>query len=120
MLEIINYNSSSSSYNLYISILKKLQFKIVNEDLSLIEKELEQDVADAERINKSHTHDLPTGITGPARKPGQKGRKFIKSSDDRLEKLSSGKSEFPVETNGEVAGQKNGLLSRIFRRKGRA
>ena len=26
MLEIINYNSSSSSYNLYISILKKLQF----------------------------------------------------------------------------------------------
>lgn len=26
MLEIINYNSSSSSYNLYTSILKKLQF----------------------------------------------------------------------------------------------
>ena len=26
MLEIINYNSSSSLYNLYISILKKLQF----------------------------------------------------------------------------------------------
>jgi hypothetical protein len=26
LLEIINYNSSSSSYNLYTSILKKLQF----------------------------------------------------------------------------------------------
>ena len=36
MLEIINYNSSSSSYNLYTTILKKLQF---SDDIQQVNRE---------------------------------------------------------------------------------
>ena len=43
--------------------------KVVSEDLSLIESELQGDLEAAKRVSESHGHKLPPKVTGPAKRP---------------------------------------------------
>lgn len=94
------------------------EYRVVNEDLGLIEKELKDDLADAERVNKEHSHDLPKGVTGPARKMGQKGRRVVKSTEPKNNLVKPPTLESVHSTKEENNSTKPNRFRRFFSSKG--
>lgn len=95
------------------------EYKIVNEDLRLIEKELSDDLADAERVNKEHSHDLPKGVTGPARKAGQKGRRSIKTNETKRDAIKPPTLQTPAASTEVDGPTKSNRFGRLFPKRNR-
>jgi hypothetical protein len=89
------------------------EFKIVNEDLELIQKELTSDENDAKKIKNNHTHKLPRAVTDTAKRKSEGGVTGKKSKPTNGAELTKFLNE-----DGKV--KKIGLWKRIFRRKGRS
>ena len=98
------------------------QWKVVTEDLSLIERELKEDVEIAEQARVKHSHNLPKSVTGPRRKPGEKPRRIdskhisATGSEKLNQEVESGEL---IDVNG---GKKPSRFSfgRFFSRKSRS
>jgi hypothetical protein len=89
------------------------EFKIVNEDLELIQKELTSDENDAKKIKNNHTHKLPRAVTDTAKRKSEGGVSGKKSNPTNGAELTKFLNE-----DGKV--KKIGFWKRIFRRKGRS
>ncbi len=91
--------------------------KVVSEELDLIEKELEADLEAAQKVSANHSHRLPPKVTGPAKRPQGNIRKLL-----TREKLEVQENELVENSNSQSEGelQKRGLLTRLFKRKGRS
>lgn len=95
----------------------KREFQIIKEDLDLIESELNSDIGNAKNVTESHTHQLPKGITGPARKPGKRQKKKDRKKEE--DKNFDGKNA--VEAEESLSGKAEGgprtsIWRRFFRR----
>ena len=89
------------------------EFKIVNEDLELIQEELTSDENDAKKIKNNHTHKLPRAVTDTAKRKSEGGVTGKKSKPTNGAELTKFLNE-----DGKV--KKIGFWKRIFRRKGRS
>jgi hypothetical protein len=89
----------------------KGEFKIVNEDLELIQKELTSDEEDARRIKNNHTHKLPRAVTDTAKRRSEEGSLGKRTKSNPGVELT----EF-LNDDGKV--KKIGFWKRIFGRKG--
>ena len=87
------------------------EFKIVNEDLELIQKELTSDENDAKKIKNNHTHKLPRAVTDTAKRKSEGGATSKGSKPAQGAELT----EF-LNDDGKV--KKAGFWKRIFGRKG--
>lgn len=87
------------------------EFKIVNEDLELIQKELTSDENDAKKIKNNHTHKLPRAVTDTAKRKSEVGASSKRSKPAQGAELT----EF-LNDDGKV--KKVGFWKRIFGRKG--
>ncbi len=64
------------------------EWNVATEDVSLVEKELKEDIIFSDTLKEGHTHNLPKGISGPAR-----GSKNSKSSRSNPSKAKSKKGK---------------------------
>jgi hypothetical protein len=86
------------------------EFKIVNEDLDLIQKELESDERDAKKIANNHSHKLPKALTDSAKRKSEGGASTKKSS-----KNGEG-TELEISMNNQGKKPKVRFWKRIFKR----
>lgn len=95
----------------------KGEFKIVNEDLDLIQKELSSDENDAKKIKNNHSHKLPNALTDNAKRKSENGSVSKKSG-----KPASGTEIKNNRENQDIDERepKARFWKRIFRRKGRS
>ena len=89
----------------------------VSEELALIEKELESDVEAAKRVSESHTHKLPSKVTGPAKRPRGNIRKIAKSKSSGDLNTDTGglANQAKLEENNK---EKKSFWKRLFKRRG--
>jgi hypothetical protein len=91
----------------------KDEFKIVNEDLELIQKELESDENDAKKIKNSHSHKLPKALTDKAQRKSAGGILPKKTSKQTL---SSGNDMNSEIDDGDRSHSQVKFWNRIFRK----
>lgn len=93
------------------------EWKVVSEDLILIEKELQSDLEAAKRVSESHSHNLPPKVTGPAKRP----RGNIKKIISRANSKDSANSVDPLTQEQVIVDskEKTGWFRKLFNRKGR-
>jgi hypothetical protein len=91
--------------------------KIVSEELSLIERELQSDIEAAKTVSENHSHKLPPKVTGPVKRPKGNVKNIFKRDKSHTE------SEFGDLKNQDIGDKsstqkKLGFFSRVFKRKG--